>query len=211
VYVKASSGTSEEIELLKEPGTRHFVTSWSSDGRFLLYHTQNTPKTGYDVWALPVEGPRQPVLLLGDSFNEWGAQFSPDGHWIVYASTETGDAELFVRPFSLTGSDKPGVGEGKWQVSKAGGNWPLWHSDREILFTNGLPWVPGTAVMATAVKSSTTAFESGIPERLFPSNGGAGWDVTADGQRFLVPVRQVQSPAPPSLNVILNWPALFNK
>ena len=86
LYEKAFTGNGEEIELLKEAGTRHFVTSWSSDGRFLLYHTENAPRTGYDVWVLPLEGERKPVLLLGDSFNEWAAQFSPDKHWIVYAS-----------------------------------------------------------------------------------------------------------------------------
>jgi hypothetical protein len=46
LYVKASSGTAAEIELLKDAGTQHFVTSWSRDGRFLLYHTENAPKTG---------------------------------------------------------------------------------------------------------------------------------------------------------------------
>jgi Tol biopolymer transport system component len=120
VYVKASSGTAEEIELLKEPGTRHFVTNWSRDGRFLLYHTENAPKTGYDVWVLPLEGDRKPVLLLGDGFNEWAAQLSPDGRWIVYASTETGFGDLFVRPFTVSASGKPASGQGKWQVSRTG-------------------------------------------------------------------------------------------
>jgi len=211
LYVKASSGTSEEIELLKEAGTRHFVTSWSRDGRFLLYHTENAPKTGYDVWVLPLEGERKPVLLLGDRFNEWAAQFSPDGHWIVYASTETGGADLFVRPFTVSESGKPAIGEGKWQVSRGFGNWPVWRADQEILFSAGLPWVAGTPVMAVTVKTSRTAFESGIPQGLFPSSGRGGWDVTADGQRFLTTVPQVQRAAPASISVILNWPALLKK
>jgi eukaryotic-like serine/threonine-protein kinase len=211
VYVKASSGTSNETELLKQAGTRHFVTSWSRDGRFLLYHTENAPKTGYDVWALPAEGGRPPVLLLGDTFNEWAAQFSPDGHWIVYASTETTSADLFVRPFTVTPSGTPGLGAGKWQISRDGGNWPVWKRDEEIVFTNGLPWIDGTAVMAAAVRSSGTTFESGTPQQLFESSTGAGWDVTADGQRFLIPVRHVQRQAPASVSVILNWPALLKK
>lgn len=211
LYVKASSGTADEIELLKEVGTRHFVTSWSRDGRFLLYHTENAPKTGYDVWVLPLDGERKPVLLLGDSFNEWAARFSPDGRWIVYVSMETGGGELFVRPFTVSESGKPALGEGKWQVSRGGGNWPVWRADQEILFSAGLPWVTGTPVMAVTVKTSRTAVESGIPQQLFPSSGGGAWDVTADGQRFLTTVPQVQRAAPASISVILNWPALLKK
>jgi serine/threonine protein kinase/Tol biopolymer transport system component len=210
LYVKASSGTAEEIELLKDSGTRHIVTSWSRDGRFLLYHTQNTPNTGYDVWVLPLDGKQKPVLLLGDSFNEWAAQFSPDGRWIVYVSMEGGGGALFVRPFSVLESGKPVLGDGKWQVSRSG-NWPVWRADQEILFSGGLPWVAGTPVMAATVNSSRTAFESGVPQRLFLSSGGGAWDVTADGQRFLIPVPQVQRAAPASISVILNWPALLKK
>jgi Tol biopolymer transport system component len=163
------------------------------------------------VWVLPLEGERKPVLLLGDSFNEWAAQFSPDGRWIVYASTETDGGQLFVRPFTVSESGKPTLGEGKWQVSKAGGNWPEWRAEQEIVFSDGLPWVAGTPVMAVSVKTSRTAFESGIPRQLFRSSGGGAWDVTADGQRFLTPVPLAQRAAPASISMILNWPALLKK
>lgn len=211
LYVRPSSGTADEIELLKEPGTRHFVTSWSHDGRFLLYHTENAPKTGYDVWALPLEGERKPVLLLGDSFNEWAAQFSPDGRWIVYVSMEMGGGGLFVRPFTVLDSGKPAMAEGRWQVSGSPANWPVWRTDREILFSAGLPWIAGTAAMAVTVNANRTVFEGGIPQPLFPSGGRGGWDVTADGQRFLTTVPQVQRVAPASISVILNWPSLLKK
>ncbi len=211
VYVKASSGTADEIELLKEAGTRHFVTSWSDDGRFLLYHTENMPKTGYDVWVLPLEGERKPVLLLGDSFNEWAARFSPDGRWIVYASTETAPGSIFVRSFTVSESGTPALGEGKWQVSGGVGNWPVWSADREILFSAGLPWLAGSGVMAVRVNSNGAVFESGTPQRLFPSSGGSAWDVTTDGQRFLTTVPQVQRAAPASISMILNWPALLDE
>jgi Tol biopolymer transport system component len=100
----------------------------------LLYHTQNSPKTGYDVWVLPLEGNRKPVLLLGEQFNEWGAVFSPDMHWIAYASTETNPANVFVRRFRVSEAGFPGSSGGKWQVSKDGGNWPRWRIQNEIAF-----------------------------------------------------------------------------
>ncbi len=177
----------------------------------LLYHTENAPNPGYDVCVLPLEGERKPVLLLGDGFNEWAARFSPDGHWIVYASTEPGGGNLFVRPFTVSESGRPALGEGKWQVSRGAGNWPVWRADQEILFSAGLPWIAGTPVMAATVNSNRTVFESGTPQQLFPSSGRGAWDVTADGQRFLTTVPQVQGAAPASISVILNWPALLKK
>ena len=96
IYTKVSSGVGDEKVLLKEPGTRHYTTSWSRDGRFLLYHTENTPATGYDLWVLPLEGDHKPVRLLGEAFNEWAGVFSPDMRWIAYSSTETGGANIYV-------------------------------------------------------------------------------------------------------------------
>ena len=46
IYEKAASGVGDEQVLLKEPGLRHFPTSWSRDGRFLLYHTENAHEHG---------------------------------------------------------------------------------------------------------------------------------------------------------------------
>jgi len=208
LYDKASSGVGDERELLKEPGLRHYPTSWSPDGRFLLYHTENTPKTGYDVWVLPLQGDRKPVLLLGEAFNEWAAVVSPDMRWIAYVSMETGGAEVYVRPFRVSEqTGMPALGEGKWQVSKDGGNWPRWRSGKEIIFDHA-PWE--TSLFAAPVKVNGAIFESGVPQLLFP---GAPfyWDSTPDGQRFLLAVPQAQRASQNSISVVLNWPALLNK
>jgi serine/threonine protein kinase len=212
IYEKSSTGIGDEKELLKEPLTRHFVTSWSSDGRFLLYHTENTPNTGYDVWALPLEGERKPVLLLGTTDQEWAAQFSPDMKWIAYASSELpGGAELFVRPFVVSASGRPGLGEGKWQVSTEGGYWPRWRSDKEIVFLGDFR-TSLMNVIATTVDTSGSAFKTGTSQRLFTRSGSGAWDVTPDGQRFLMAVPPATQPAAPaSIKVILNWPALLKK
>ena len=209
---KASSGAGDERELLKEPGLRHYATDWSRDGRFLLYHTENAPRTGYDEWVLPLQGNRKPVLLLGDTFNEWAGVFSPDMRWIAYASTEetrTG-AEVYVRPFRISESGVPESGEGKWQISKGGGNWPRWPSDKEIIFDGGLP---GTDIWAVPVKTSGDAFQSEGPQRLVATRyvSYTGADVTRDGQRLLLAVPLVQRTPPNSIAVVLNWTALVKK
>jgi serine/threonine protein kinase/Tol biopolymer transport system component len=208
LYEKAASGLGDERVLFKVPGSRLYPTGWSRDGRFLLYHPENAPRTGYDLWALSLRD-RKPFLLLGEAFNEWGGVFSPDMRWVAYVSLETGTAaQVYVRPFRVSEqTGQPSLGEGKWQVSKDHGNWPQWHVAGEIVF-NSAPI--GTAVFAAPVNTSGAAFESGVPQRLpFPPNVRIGSTprTTPDGQRFLVEVPQAQRAARTSINVVLNWPA----
>jgi Tol biopolymer transport system component len=207
IYVKAASGLGDEQVLLKEPGLRHYPTSWSRDGRFLLYHTENAANTGYDLWALSLRD-RQPHLILGEAYNEWAGVFSPDMRWVAYVST--GTSGLFVRPFRVSEqTGQPSLGEGKWQVSK--GNWPQWRIDREIVFNTG---PVGTAVFAAPVNTAGNAFESGVPQRLpFPPSVGVMTtpQSTPDGQRFLIEVPLDQPAARTSISVVLNWPALLKQ
>ena len=211
IYEKAASGVGDGQVLLKEPGLRHFPTSWSRDGRFLLYHTENATNTGYDLWALSLSD-RKPHLLLGASVNEWAGVFSPDMRWVAYVSLETGSAEVYVRPFRVSGeTGQPSFGEGKWQVSKDYGNWPQWRIDREIVF-NTAPIK--TEVFTAPVNTTGAAFESGIPQRLsFPPSTGVSNapQSTPDGQRFLIEVPLDQRPARTSISVVLNWPALLKQ
>jgi hypothetical protein len=179
----------------------------------LLYHIILAPKTGSDLWVLPLEGgalgARKPVLLLGTEFNELNASFSPDMRWVAYASNESGRLEVYVRPFVAAGpSGAPALGEGKWQVSRDGGDRPKWSADGKQIFFDAPP--NGTAKMAVDVKANGAAFEAAIPQRLFLSPTDGGWDVTADGKRFLLaapPGGQTTAQVP--INVVLNWPALL--
>jgi Tol biopolymer transport system component len=207
IYEKAVSGLGDAQVLLEEPGLRHFPTSWSRDGRFLLYHTENAVNTGYDLWALSVSD-RKPYLMLGERINEWAGVFSPDMRWVAYASS---GAEIYVRPFRVSAqTGQPSIGEGRWQITN-GGNWPQWRIDREIVF-NTAP--AGTAIFAAPVNATETAFESGAPRRLpLPPITGVTTtpQSTADGQRFLIELPLDQRPARASISVVLNWPALLKR
>jgi serine/threonine protein kinase len=211
IYEKPASGLGDQQVLLREPGLRHFPTSWSRDGRFLLYHVENTTNTGYDQWALSV-GDRKPHLMLGEAFNEWAGVFSPDMRWVAYVSTETAPSNVFVRPFRVSAqTGQPSFGEGKWQISKDQGNWPQWRNDGAIVF-NTAP--TATAVFTAPVNTTNTAFVNGVPERLpFPPNMGVNTAPQShpDGQRFLVEVPVDQPPARSSISVVLNWPALLKR
>ena len=125
---------------------------WSRDGRFLLYHIENAPNTGYDLWALSLSD-RKPYLMLGERPNEWAGVFSPDMRWVAYVSTE-GSGQVYVRPFRVSAeTGQPSFGEGRWQVSTERGNWPQWRIDREIV-SNKAP--DGTDVFAASVIATGT-------------------------------------------------------
>jgi len=208
IYEKSASGAGEEKELLKRPGEISLPTSWSRDGRFLLYTAANVPKTGSDLWVLPLEGDRKPVPLLRTEFNEANSTFSPDGRWVAYVSNETGRNEIYVRPFVSSGSSGPSLGEGKWQVSKDGGTNPKWRADgKEIIFSFG------PAMMSVDVNGAGAGFQMGTAKQLFQFPPNNGWDITSDGKRFMMivaPNQGVQA-APTPITVVLNWQADLKK
>jgi serine/threonine protein kinase len=209
LYEKASSGAGDEKELFKKPGEIKFPSSWSRDGRFLLYYTSGIPQTGQDLWVLPLEGNRKPALLLGTQFNERQASFSPDMRWIAYTSNEAGRPEVYVRPFLASGpSGAPSLGDGKWQVSKDGGTLAKWLADgKDLLFR-----APNGSPMAVDVTATGAAFQAGVPKQLFATPPNVGdWDVTADGKRFLAAVPPGQQATQTPITVVLNWQAALQK
>lgn len=206
LYEKASSGAGDERELLKKLGEGKVPTSWSRDGRFLLYYTFLNRQE--DLWVLPLEGDRKPALLLGTEFGEREGSFSPDMRWIAYTSNESGRAEVYVRPFTASGasgsSGAPSLGEGKWQVSKDGGTLAKWRAEgKEVIFR-----APNGSPMAVDVTTTGAVFQAGVPKQLFalPPNVG-DWDVTADGKRFIAGVPPVQQTTQTAITVVLNWEA----
>src|SRR5262249_38674128 len=123
IYQKLASGGGQE-ELLLKADVPIAPASWSADGRFLL-HSRNDPKTGQDLWVLPLAGDLRPAKFLQTRFNEFEGRFSPDGRWIAYRSDDQGRSEVNVQTFPASG--------GKWQVSTNGGQQPWWRSDGKEL------------------------------------------------------------------------------
>src|SRR5262249_14438402 len=153
LYQKPSNGASDERLLLKSEAQK-IPTSWSNDGRFLLY-TALGLNSKLDIWVLPMAGDDKPVPWLVTPFNGHSATFSPDMRWIAYLSDESGRLELYVRPFTPPGSESSATG-GKWQVSKDGAAVanPKWRADgKEIIFR-----APGGSPMAVDVIGSGPAF-----------------------------------------------------
>jgi Tol biopolymer transport system component len=178
LYQKASDGAGTE-ELLYKSSEGKGPTSWSPDGRFLIYYSLGQPT---HVKLLAVSGPadRAPVAVVDPQFNSITARFSPDGRWIAYTSNESGTNEISVRPFDpATGTAGAPV-----VLTRGGGRTPLWRGDgKEIFYI-------GPDGMVTAMEVNTAAgFRAGMPKPLFRAPEGVSfWDVTPDGARFLMPV-----------------------
>src|SRR5207247_546894 len=116
LYQKASSGTGSE-ELLLESNLEKFPSSFSPDGRFLIYEF-GASETKSHLWVLPLplSEDHKPFSFSQTEFSEGGGQFSPDGQWIAYTSNESQRREIYVAPF-------PGPGA-KRQISTSGGSQP---------------------------------------------------------------------------------------
>jgi Tol biopolymer transport system component len=202
LYKKLSSGAGTEETLFKASDLRA-PRDWSSDGKFILFE-RSDPKTGSDLWVLPLFGDRKPIPFLQTEFQELDGRFSPNDRWIAYDSNESGKREVYVQPFPASA--------GKWQISTNGGSDPIWRPDGKELFylaTDG-------KIMAEPVKSDAT-FEAGVPKALFQTmfvgfvrGGFEHYRVTADGQRFLVNMPSAGG-TPPPITVVLNWTAGLKK
>jgi Tol biopolymer transport system component len=178
--------------------------SWSPDGQLLAFIELN-PTTGFDIWVLRMGGPsagsgqvRKAEPFLRTRFDETSPKFSPDGRWLAYVSDESGRNEVYVQPY-------PGPG-GKWQISTEGGKEPVWNPNGRELFYRS-----GDKMMAVDI-ATQPSFAAGKPRMLFegpydpPPVPIANYDVSPDGQRFLMlkSTEQAQS-APTQINLVLNW------
>jgi serine/threonine protein kinase/Tol biopolymer transport system component len=198
LYQKPSNGAGNE-ELLLESSLAKAPSDWSPNGRFLLY-TQLDPKTGADLWVLPLFGERKPFPYGHTGFVESWGQFSPDGRWVAYQSDESGRNEIYVQPF-------PGPG-GQWQISTGGGIEPRWRGDGKELFYIA----PDSNLMAVPIQSAGQTLEAGTAVALFRARivggglhvGKQQYAVAPDG-RFLINVIADDEATASPIVIVTNW------
>ena len=144
----------------------------------------------------PLKRPPPSQPFLRTRFSEVGPVFSAGGRWLAYVSDESGRYEIYVRPY-------PGPGD-KVQVSTEGGEHPAWSRDgKELFYRTRQKWMSASVTLEPTFTAET-------PRLLFegPSliTGAQSYDVSADGQRFLVFERVEPDTAPVThLNIVLNW------
>lgn len=204
---KASNGLGEpEVLLRSDVAGATFPCCWSPDGRFIIYQKRGV-KTRLDLYALRLDGEKKEIPLLNSSFDEMGPALSPDGKWLAYAADDTGTLEIYVQSFSPDGRPAD-----RKRISTTGGRMPVWRRDgTELYFI-----ATDSQLMAVSVKAVGTELEFSTPKALFAvrvldfRNAFHEFDISPDGQRFLIGTLLGETKAPPP-TVILNWPALVKK
>lgn len=173
---------------------------FAGDDRQLVFREQGHPETGDNIGVIPVETGSDPQWLLASEFNERNAGLSPNERWITYQSDESGQYEIYVRPF-------PNVEDGLWIVSTAGGIKPLWSPDGAELFY----LEPGTPTRMMAVPVQTEGeFEHESPREVIEwpydwGNEGRTFDYSVQDHRFLVVKPLTIGDATVQVDVVLNW------
>ena len=198
LFLQAADGSGVPERILDSPQA-NIPLSFTPDGRYLVFSEQN-PGRGFDQMAVSLDGRRHVIPLLQTAANELSTEVSLNGRWMAYSSDESGQTEVYVRPF-------PDSDRERWKVSSDGGKQPQWSRDGRELFYLTL----AGAMMAVRV-SETPGLSLGQPVKLFDyaddANiaGARSYDSTKDG-RFLI--TKVQQPsgtsAPGSLVIVHNW------
>jgi Tol biopolymer transport system component len=194
IYSKPADASGEETQItFTGQGTPYSV---SPDGRWILQRAQGE-KGDWDVLLVPLYG-GEPETLLGTPYNETSAMISPDSHFVAYVSDESGQDEVYVRPFPESGQVT--------LISVDGGVEPLWRRDGTELFYRGPHQLMSVAV------TTEPGFQVGKPVPLFEDpfvrEGSRPWtnyDVSPDGNRFLMLRRRDESSGPRELRVVLHW------
>jgi serine/threonine-protein kinase len=193
IYRLAVDGTGVK-ERLTENRHNQFPQTISPDGKTLIYG-ESTASGDRDLWSLSLDGKGkpQPQLYLQTPAREIFAAFSPDGRWLAFVNDAAGRYEVYV-----VAAD--GAGDRRL-VSTDGGEEPRWSARGDLFYRNGQQW------MAVAVAPGA-AFSAGRPQALFegpfPNVPGYSYDVTADGQRFLM-AREAIAGRSREIRIVLNW------
>ena len=189
--IRAEGGTAEPIP---DTSSADYPSSVSADGK--LAFSRITAAKSSDVYVLSLSGAPTPSPLVTSAAFDGGAQFSPDGRWIAYASDESGQLEVYVRSYPM--SDR------KWPVSTRGGTGPRWNRNGKEIFYRS-----GNKIMAADVAVSGRDVVLQTPHQLFDQRYAYGantalanYDVTLDGKEFIM---IKNDPGASHLNVVLNW------
>ena len=191
-------------EMLTDIGSMQSPESWSPDGRTLAFTQMDDPQSGSDIYMLPLDGEKKPRAFLRTKFSEGSPKFSPNGAWLAYSSNDSGQPEVFVRAYP-SGKTIP--------ISNNGGTDPLWRHDGRQLY-----YRLGDLMMVVDVRYGQT-LEVSKPRVLWRGNylAGAGsscgmagptsanYDVTPDGERFLMIEDALPAAECERLRVVSNW------
>jgi Tol biopolymer transport system component len=186
IFSRRADGVGSENRLLAIDGA---PVSWSRDGKTLFYISDG------QLWSWTRGAEPQALAAIDSRY----ASLSPDRRWVAFHAREHGKAVPYIQSLSHPGE--------RYQISATGGHAPLWSPDGRRLF-----YVAGETNSLMAVDVQTTpAVVFGEPMVLMPeiAHGLAlserWYDVSPDGKRLIVPVRDRRDPRSRQIEVVLNW------
>jgi Tol biopolymer transport system component len=200
-YRKRADG-SGDAERLSESEVDFYPLSASPDGKVLIGETSTE---GIDITILSLEEGGDPQPFVATTFADRDPIFSPDGRWVAYSSDESGVAEVYVRPYPAAG--------GRWQVSDGGGRFPTWSANGRELF-----YRTDEGIMVAEVETAGDSFRVGKARGLFDGTFRGGmfgisvfgyifrdFDVTPDGQRFVMFPDDEDRASKTHVTMVFNW------
>lgn len=197
LWTKRADGTAQAV--LQFPHNRNvFRPRWSPDGKWLVFQTGPARADAGDILGIRPGIDSAPVALVATGFMEVSPAVSPDGHWLAYASNETGDYEVYVVPF-------PNTGAAKWAISTSGASEPLWsHRGNELFYLDASDNIVA-AELETKPTFSVVRTTILFPAGQFGENRySPQYAVAPDDRRFLM-TRAVATSEPDKLIVVENW------
>ena len=203
IYQQAADGLGGADPVLQSKSQAKYLNDVTTDGRYAIFDNGGASNETA-LWALPLFGDHKPFPFVGGGLRAASAQFSPNGGYVAYRSTETGRDEIYVQTFPQQ--------TGKWQISASGGTEPMWRRDRKELYF----LAPDQKLMAVDMNTNAGTLQPGIPRELFQTQSIPPWYwkniyvPSADGQRFLMLTPAVDAkPAP--ITVVVNWAGMLKK
>jgi eukaryotic-like serine/threonine-protein kinase len=201
IYEKAVNGKEPEHVIAAGESDR-YPSTWSPDGRYVV-GVQQSAQRGSEFLVLPMLGAQHPVSFLPQALALSRFTFprvSPNGKWLAYSSYETGSPEIYISSFPS--------GAGKWQISTGGGVQPRWRRDGKELFYKMLD----DTIMSAEISEQNGGPVVGKMRRLFQlqTRPSPHWtfDVSADGQRFLINGLLQPSTSEP-ITLVTHWDAVL--
>jgi eukaryotic-like serine/threonine-protein kinase len=200
LFWQPADGSGPPERLLESPSMQMPLT-FTPDGRLLFSAAE--PGEGRNILALSLDGTHRVERIIRSPANDGNAEISPDGRWIAYDSNESGQFEIYVKPYPPCASDQ------RWKISIDGGRQPLWSRNGRELFYRDFTG----AVLAVPVTFTPTYTPGAVAKLLDgaayvgggPKLSSRTYDLSHDGTRFLMIKAGRTDARPPSLVVVQHW------
>jgi serine/threonine-protein kinase len=192
LYDVPADGSAEPTAVLESP-IDTYVDAVSPDGRWMVVR-QLDSEEDYNLGLMEVGAGQDVRPLRNTQFTERFATVSPDGRYVAYESNESGRSEIYIQPFPAPGP--------RTQVTRDGGEAPLWAETSEFFYWNG------NRLFAVPVRT-TPELTIGEPQELFTASRyttktSREYDVTADGRRIII-AKIPEASEPREVQIVLNW------